>query len=281
MNMESLSAKYPTKSGNAPSSGARVGVHRGKLKNISSEKLDSIFANVGQKLREGFSSEAEQILVDTIENYTLSPDNSANLKRLLSFTLETVGRYQESLDIVLPYEDEEMLETLSRETQVRVTTQLAISYNNLNDHPKAVTLLKETLTKAEQNSLHHLSGSIDSALARVYRKLNEFPIARDFAEKSLNYFRENGDWLGMAEAYREIALSYHQEGNGEKALDEFRARHQDHRRALGPVHAGQDLHRYVRRALVPPPAAGHHREPRKIDPILRSDRARPQFRDRL
>ena len=113
MNMESLSTKYPTKSGNAPSSGARLGVHRGKLKNISSEKLDSIFANVGQKLREGFSSEAERILVDTIENYTLSPDNSANLKRLLSFTLETVGRYQESLDIVLPYEDEEMIETLT------------------------------------------------------------------------------------------------------------------------------------------------------------------------
>jgi len=221
MNMESLSTKYPTKSGTASSSGGGARVHSGKLKNISSEKLDSIFANVGQKLREGFSSEAERILVDTIENYTLSPDNSANLKRLLSFTLETVGRYQESLDIVLPYEDEAMIETLSRETQVRVTTQLAISYNNLNDHPKAVTLLKETLTKAEQNSLHHLSGSIDSALARVYRKLNEYPIARDFAEKSLNYFRENGDWLGMAEAYREIALSYHQEGNGEKALANF------------------------------------------------------------
>lgn len=219
--MESPSAKNPTKSSSASAEGLRARSKSGKLKSISSEKLNSIFASVGQKLREGFSSEAERILLDTIENYELSADSMANLKRLLSFTLETVGRYQESLDIILPYEEAELLETLTRETQVRVTTQLAISYNNLNDHPKAVTLLKETLNTAEKNALHHLSGSIDSALARVYRKLNEYPIARDYAQKSLNYFRENGNWLGMAEAYREIALSYHQEGNGEKALENF------------------------------------------------------------
>ena len=196
-------------------------MHQNKLKNVSAEKLDSLFASVGQKLREGFSSEAEQILNDTIGSFVHSPDNYANLKRLLSFTLETVGRYQESLEALREYELPEMLEVLTRETQVRVKTQLAIAYNNLNDQPKAVTLLKEMLTEAEQNTLHHLSGNIDSALARVYRKLNEFPIARDYAQKSLNYFRENGDWLGMAEAYREIALSYHHEGNGEKALENF------------------------------------------------------------
>lgn len=219
--MESPSAKNPTKSSSASAEGLRARAKSIKLKSISSEKLDSIFAGVGQKLREGFSSEAERILLDTIQNYELSPDSLANLKRLLAFTLETVGRYQESLDVVLPYEETDLLETLTRETQVRVTTQLAIAYNNLNDHPKAVTLLKETLNTAEHNALHHLSGSIDSALARVYRKLNEYPIARDYAQKSLNYFRENGNWLGMAEAYREIALSYHQEGNGEKALEHF------------------------------------------------------------
>ena len=219
--MNKRSAKIPTKPENAPSAGAGTVVHQNKLKNISDEKLDALFANVGQKLREGFSSEAESILTDAIQNYAQTPDNLANLKRLLAFTLETVGRYQEALDILQPYEDEETLATLTRETQVRVTTQLAIAYNNLNDHPKAVTLLKETLTAAERNTMHHLSGSIDSALARVYRKLNEFPIARDYAQKSLNYFRENGDWLGMAEAYREIAICYQQEGNAEKAVENF------------------------------------------------------------
>src|SRR4029078_2349735 len=75
--------------------------------------------------------------------------------------------------------------------------------------------------KAREHELTRLFGSIEIGLARVYRKLNECQISRDYAEKALVYFRENGDWLGMAEAYREIALSYHQEGNSEKSLEYF------------------------------------------------------------
>ncbi|MEP6847285.1 MAG: sigma 54-interacting transcriptional regulator, partial [Acidobacteriota bacterium] len=124
-------------------------------------------------------------------------------------------------ELLKPFEDEENLDPLRLETQVRVTTQLAIAYNNLTDQPKAVTLLKENLRRAKDNELEYLAGTINCALARVYRKLNELPISRDYAEKSLIYFRENGDWLGMAEAYREIALSHHHEGNSEKSLEYF------------------------------------------------------------
>ena len=193
----------------------------GRERQISPEELDAVFAGAGQSLRDGRSSKAEKILSDTIQNYRHTAENLANLKRLLAFTLETIGRYKESLDAVRPYEDEDMRSLISKETQVRVTTQLAVSYNNLGDHPKAVTLLKETLEIAKENELNHLLGPIDSGLARVYRKLNECAICRDYAEKALAYFREKGDWLGMAEAYREIALSYHQEGNSEKSLEYF------------------------------------------------------------
>ncbi len=190
-------------------------------RSISNEKIDTIFASVGQKLREGHSAEAESILLKTIAGYNHSPDNFANLNRLLSFTLETIGRYKESLEAVKPFEDEKNLGALSMETQVRITTQLAIAYNNLTDQPKAVTLLKETLQKAEENNLRHLSGTVDIALARVYRKLSEYPISRDYAQKALEHFRQNGDWLGMAEAYREIANTHHQEGNSEKSIENF------------------------------------------------------------
>ena len=188
---------------------------------LDPRSLDTLFASVGQKLREGHSAEAEKILVHTIEGFDHTPDNFANLKRLLAFTLETTGRYKESLEAVRPFEDEAKLAKLSTETQVRVTTQLAIAYNNLTDQPKAVTLLKETLKKAEENDLRHLSGNIDIALARVYRKLSEYPISRDFAQRALDHFRENANWLGMAEAYREIANTYHQEGNSEKSIENF------------------------------------------------------------
>ncbi|MEQ1643190.1 MAG: sigma 54-interacting transcriptional regulator [Pyrinomonadaceae bacterium] len=190
---------------------------------ITHEAIDKIFIDVGQKLRDGRSNEAERVLTDTIAEFTHTPDDLATLRRLLSFTLETTGRYKESLEALEQYEDEASLAELSPATQVRVRTQLAIAFSNAGEQPKAVTLLRENLQRVESEELAPLAGSIDIALARVYRKLSEYPISRDYAEKSLNYSRSNGDWLGMAEAYREIANSLHQEGNSEKAIEFFQS----------------------------------------------------------
>ncbi len=206
-----LSVARPTRSGSAATA-----------RPISSENIDTIFKSVGQKLREGLSSEAEKILVKTIEGYNHTPDNLANLKRLLSFTLETAGRYKESLETIIPFADDDNLVHLGVETQIKVTTQLAIAFNNVGDQPKAATLLKQNRKKADEHDQRDLLGSIDTALARVYRKLSEFPICRDYGQKALEHFRESGNWLGMAEAYREIANSYHQEGNSEKAVENFK-----------------------------------------------------------
>ncbi|MBK9163535.1 MAG: sigma 54-interacting transcriptional regulator [Acidobacteria bacterium] len=185
------------------------------------EALDALFSSIGQKLREGLSSEAERIVVDAIAAFGHTDDDLASLKRLHSFTLETVGRYKESLEAIRPYEDRENLDRLSQEIRIRVMTQLAIAYNNLGDHPKAVTLLKETLETATSAELPQLNGQIHIGLARVYRKLNESSICRDHANAALEPLRAVGDWLGLAEAYREIAISYHQEGNSEEALQYF------------------------------------------------------------
>ena len=196
-------------------------ISHNRSRQVSADALSALFAGVGQKLRDGLSSEAEALLRDALDRHDHKPDDLANLKRLLSFTLETLGRYKEALDVIKPYEDEDNLRFLGTETQVRVTTQLAIGYNNLNDHPKAVTLLKDNHERAKENDLPHLLGAIDTGLARVYRKLNECAICRDYAQSSLEKYREYGDWLGMAEAYREIAISYHQEGQSEKSLEYF------------------------------------------------------------
>jgi transcriptional regulator with GAF, ATPase, and Fis domain/Tfp pilus assembly protein PilF len=196
-------------------------VYPHKLQHLPEENLDAVFTSVGQKLTDGFSAEAEKLLVETIDNYAHTPAVLANLKRLLSFTLETLGRYKEALETLQPFEDETALARLDIETQLKVITQLAISYNNLSDYPKAVTLLKRTLNRAKENDLTHLFGDIYIALARVYRKLNEYSISRDHAEKALNAFRETGNWRGMAESYQAIATSHYQEGNNEKSLEYF------------------------------------------------------------
>ncbi len=195
---------------------------RAALRRIDRESMDTVFRSVGQKLREGLSGDAEHILTDTIGRFEHKPDDLAHLQRLLSFTLETAGRYQESLDAIIGYENSDRLEPLASEPRLKLVTQLAIAYNNSGDQPKAVTLLKENLDNAERDQERHLYGSINIALARVYRKLAEFPICRDYAQKALEQFRDYGDWLGMAEAYREIANSHHQEGHSEKALDSFK-----------------------------------------------------------
>lgn len=221
MKRGSATAKAVSKSKVVPFSRTMKGRDGNETRLVSRDQLTALFKSVGQKLREGLSSEAEKSLLEIIEQYDHSPDDLANLKRLLAFTLETLGRYKESLEILKPYEDEDNLKFLGTETQVRVTTQLAIGYNNLNDHPKAVTLLKDTHERAKENDLGHLLGGIDTGLARVYRKLNECAICRDYAESGLAHYRNHGDWLGMAEAYREIAISYHQEGRSEKSLEYF------------------------------------------------------------
>ncbi len=213
--------KTPSNSLRSRTTAVRPPSGPGQLRRLSTERLDRVFSTVGQNLRDGMSREAEKLLLETIEGYSHTPDITAHLKRLLSFTLETLGKYKESLQVLLPFEAESSLAAIGPSAQIAVATQLAIGYSNLAEQPKAVTLLKETLKKAHDNDLANLSGPIYVALSRVYRKLNEYPIARDYAERSLAYFREEGNWLRMAEAYREVALSHHLGGDSESALRSF------------------------------------------------------------
>ena len=219
MSSNSILTKPGLKPKSVPVLGAKAKLSSNK--NSAAEDSAGTVKLAEQKLTEGFSAEAENILSAAIKKQSNSPDDLANLKRLLAYTLETLGRYKDSIETIRIYESEEILHALELETQIKVITQLAICYNNLSDHPKAVTLLKQTLQRAKESELTQLYGRIYIALSRVYRKLNEHAIARDHAEKALHSFRENGEWRGMAESYQAIATSFYQEGNSEKSLEYF------------------------------------------------------------
>ncbi|HEY8559561.1 MAG TPA: sigma 54-interacting transcriptional regulator [Pyrinomonadaceae bacterium] len=211
-----------TKAGLKPKNVSVFGVGTKPHSNQAGGNSAEVIKTAGQKLTEGYSAEAERILRDAIMNRAQhTPDDSANLKRLLAYTLETLGRYKEAIEVIRVYETDEKLRDLEIETQIKVITQLAICYNNLSEYPKAVTLLKQNLQRAKDAELAALFGRIHIALSRVYRKLNEHAIARDHAEKALNSFRENGKWRGMAESYQAIATSFYTEGNSEKSLEYF------------------------------------------------------------
>ncbi len=125
------------------------------------------------------------------------------------------------MEIIEKYDDEELLDKLDLEHRLLVIIQLAIALNNTNEHPKAVALLNYALEEAETENLKQFYGEIYVALARVYRRLNEILISRDYANKALNAYREQGDWYGMAESYQCIAITYYQEGSNEKSIDFF------------------------------------------------------------
>jgi len=192
-----------------------------KLRAISQEKITAVLGEVRQKLDKGLSSAAEEIITATLDNYLLSAEQQAELTELLSYTFETQGRYPESLEAIKRYDDETLLSQIDLPRQISVITQLAIAFNNTNDYPKAVALLNYALEEAKAGNLTELFGKIYVAFSRVYRKLNEFPISRDHAEKALNHYREMGDWRGMAESYQGIATAYRQESDNEKSVEFF------------------------------------------------------------
>ncbi|HEY0048601.1 MAG TPA: tetratricopeptide repeat protein, partial [Pyrinomonadaceae bacterium] len=189
------------------------------LKLMTNEKLTEVFSEIQLKLDNGQSSAAEKIIDETLGSFSLKLDEKIRLYSQLSFVYETQGRYADALAALRRFEDESVLSRLEAAIRVSLITQIAVAYNNAGDYPKAVALLKSTLEEAEAGDMRHLFGGIYTALARVYRKLNEFPIARDNAEKGLKYFREIGDWRGMAESYHLIAQSLQQGGNSEKSLE--------------------------------------------------------------
>jgi transcriptional regulator with PAS, ATPase and Fis domain/Tfp pilus assembly protein PilF len=140
---------------------------------------------------------------------------------MLSASLEMQGHYRESLEAVLMYEQPEERARLGAEAIASVRVQVGLAYNYTGDHPKAIAVLNATLREATENGSDAQMGAVYVALARVYRSINEYPIARDHAQKALEHYRGTGDWRGLAEAYFAIAMADFYEGHWEAALDNF------------------------------------------------------------
>ncbi|MDQ3179899.1 MAG: hypothetical protein M3Q33_05200 [Acidobacteriota bacterium] len=209
------------KSGNAFVFGAKAELRSRKVRIFSNERVAEVIGEIQGKLTEGLSSVAKKILANMLENYSHTVENTAKFHRLLSYTLETQGNYKEALKAIEKYDDEELLGKLNLETQISIITQLAISLNNTNDYPRAVALLNYALEEAKEVNSSQTFGEIYLALARVYRKLNEFPISRDHAEKALAHYRTEGDWVGnVRQLCNEIQRVVARAEDGEKITPE-------------------------------------------------------------
>jgi transcriptional regulator with GAF, ATPase, and Fis domain/Tfp pilus assembly protein PilF len=210
--------KPPTERGVVDLADARVRIRsRGKPSNESLlRELDEIRSLLDQ----GLPTEAKDRLTLLISNARNNPSVLALARCVLSTALEQQGHYRDSLAAVAMYESPESRPKLDDETLSFLRVQIALAYNLNGDHPKAIAMLKSTLRDYAESGTINL-GNIYSALSRVYRSISEYPIARDYAQRALEQFRQNGEWHGLAEAYFAVGMADIHEGNYEACLENY------------------------------------------------------------
>src|SRR5687767_4680280 len=184
--------------------------------------LDRQLAETRELLDRGLPSTAEARLRQIIPHARRDPEMLARARYLHSVALQALGRNRDSLEAVEMYESQESGRGLEAETFANVRVQLGLSYNYTGDHPKAIALLQAELRAAtEPGGADARAGNVYTALARVYRSINEYSIARDHNNKALEYFRRAGDWRGMADCYFGLGMADAHEGSWESTLEHF------------------------------------------------------------
>lgn len=181
------------------------------------EELDEVRTLLDQGLSTEARNRLTSLMASTRNNNTIL----AMARCALSSALEMQGHYRESLAAVAMYESPESRAGLDVEVVRQLRVQLGLAYNYNGDHPKAIAILKSALRDFSENGADAKLGSIYGALARVYRTISEYPIARDYGQRALEHFRQTGEWRGLAEAYFGVALADTQEGNYESGLENF------------------------------------------------------------
>jgi hydrogenase-4 transcriptional activator len=187
----------------------------------SREPLRREIEEVRLLLDQGLTTEVQSRLTSIIKAARHDASLLAQARSMLSASLEMQGHYRESLETVLMYEAPAERAGLDAEANGAARVQIGLAYNYTGDHPKAIAVLNAALREATETGSDAQMGAVYVALARVYRSINEYPIARDHAQKALEHYRGTGDWRGMAEAYFAIAMADFYEGHWEAALDNF------------------------------------------------------------
>src|SRR5215213_1484430 len=208
--------KPPTERGVVDLADARVRIHsRAKP---THEALTGELDEIRSLLDQGLSTEAKDRLALLISNARHNSSILALARCALSTALEQQGHYRDSLAAVAMYEDPESRAKLDDQTVSFLRVQIGLAYNYNGDHPKAIAMLQSALRDHSETGAINL-GHIYAALSRTYRTISEYPIARDFAQRALESFRQNGDWRGLAESYFGVGVADIHEGNYEAGLE--------------------------------------------------------------
>ena len=184
----------------------------------SSTLLTTELGEINDLLDKGLTVEARSRLADLISAAKDDAELLANARLALSLAFEMQGDYRMSLQAIAMYEAEESRKTLPANLALKLRVQISVAYNYCGDHPKAIAMLQAMV---RDSANEQSKAVVYTALARAYRSISEYSIAREYSRQALEIYRQTGDWRGLAEAYFGIALCDHDEGHNDAALKEF------------------------------------------------------------
>jgi DNA-binding NtrC family response regulator/tetratricopeptide (TPR) repeat protein len=187
----------------------------------SNQNLLAELDEVRSLLDQGLSAEAKSRIASLIAAARNNPSVLALARCALSSALEMQGQYRDSLAAVAMYESSESRAKLDQQANQLLKVQIGLAYNYNGDHPKAISILKGALREFSEPDAEQSNGPIYAALARVYRSISENPIARDYAQRALELFRQTGEWRGLAEAYFGMGMADVHEGDYEASIENF------------------------------------------------------------
>ncbi len=185
----------------------------------SNQNLLAELDEVRSLLDQGLSAEAKSRIALLIVPAKNNPAVLALARCALSTALEMQGLYRDSLAAVAMYESPESRAKLDQQAVQSLKVQIALAYNYNGDHPKAISILKGALREFSDGDAEQNTGVVYAALAKVYRSISEYPIARDYAQRALDHFRQTGEWRGLSEAYFGIGMADVHEGDYESSLE--------------------------------------------------------------
>ncbi len=190
---------------------------------MSRESLESELEAVRLLLDQGLTSEAKSRLTPLMAAARGDASLLAQTRCALSSALEMEGKYRDALEAVQMYESPEARAKLEADALSCLRVQIGLAYNYTGDHPKAIALLNAALRETQDAPAIAPTqiGAIYAALARVYRSINEYTIARDHSHKALEHYRTTGDWRGLAEAYFGLGVADIHEGQYDISLENF------------------------------------------------------------
>src|SRR5918992_677334 len=166
--------------------GSSTVAHISDARRAASLPLEQQLEEVQELLDRGLPSTAEARLRQLVTQARRDPVVLARARYLHSTALQALGRNRDALEAVEMYEQADTGRGLDAETFAQVRVQLGLSYGYTGDAPKAIALLQaEQRAATEQNGSYVRLGNIYTALARVYRSISEFSIARDHNHKAL------------------------------------------------------------------------------------------------